>query len=159
MSSLEIDEAQRQSRWDARFLDMAKLVAGWSKDPSTQTGAVIVRPDRTVASLGYNGFPRRMMDYPERYVNREEKYERIVHCEMNAVLNAHGPVNGCTLYTWPLMSCKRCAVHMAQAGIWRCVAPLLKPGTDRYERWQPQLDIAKRWLEECGVFVSLVEYD
>jgi hypothetical protein len=33
-------------KWDRRFLGLAAEVAGWSKDPSTQVGAVIVRPDR-----------------------------------------------------------------------------------------------------------------
>ena len=28
-------------KWDLRFLEMGKLVSMWSKDPSTQTGAVI----------------------------------------------------------------------------------------------------------------------
>lgn len=29
------------TKWDARFLDLAALVASWSRDPSTQVGAVI----------------------------------------------------------------------------------------------------------------------
>ena len=28
------------SRWDQRFLDLAKQIASWSKDPSRQIGAV-----------------------------------------------------------------------------------------------------------------------
>jgi dCMP deaminase len=51
-------------KWDARFLDLARHVATWSRDPSTQTGAVIVRPNRTIASVGYNGFPRDCNDDP-----------------------------------------------------------------------------------------------
>jgi len=45
-------------RWDRWFLDMAEFVSGKSKDPSTKCGAVITRPDHTVVSMGYNGFPR-----------------------------------------------------------------------------------------------------
>ena len=44
-------------KWDARFLDLAVYVADWSKDPSTKVGAVLVRPDRTIAALGFNRFP------------------------------------------------------------------------------------------------------
>jgi len=44
--------------WHDRFFAMADLVGSWSKDPSTKVGAVIIRPDRTIASVGYNGFPR-----------------------------------------------------------------------------------------------------
>ena len=64
-------------KWDSRFLELAKLVSTWSKDPSTKTGAVIVRPDRSVASIGFNGFPVKMSDHQELYDNREEKYSRL----------------------------------------------------------------------------------
>ncbi|NMU72603.1 cell division protein DedD, partial [Vibrio parahaemolyticus] len=31
------------SKWAKRFYQMAELVASWSKDPSTQVGAVITK--------------------------------------------------------------------------------------------------------------------
>ena len=43
-------------KWDRRFMDMARLVASWSKDPSSQVGAVITR-GKFVISVGFNGFP------------------------------------------------------------------------------------------------------
>ena len=46
---------KKSNKWETRFLEMARLVSGWSKDPSTKVGAVIVRPDKTIASVGYNG--------------------------------------------------------------------------------------------------------
>lgn len=52
--------------WDDWFLGMAEYVASASKDPSTRTGCVIVRPDRTVGSVGYNGLPRGVHDQAER---------------------------------------------------------------------------------------------
>lgn len=52
------------SKWDSRFMDLARLVAGWSKDPSTQVGAVIVDPDKRIVSTGFNGFPRCVNDAP-----------------------------------------------------------------------------------------------
>jgi dCMP deaminase len=42
--------------WDRYFLGVAEAVAQASKDPSTKVGSVIVRPDRTFVSFGYNGF-------------------------------------------------------------------------------------------------------
>ena len=63
---------------------MAKLVASWSKDPSTQVGAVAVR-NRTVIAQGYNGFPRGCDDHELYYLNKAIKYKRIVHAEMNAI--------------------------------------------------------------------------
>ena len=75
------------NKWDIRFLEMAKLVASWSKDPSTQVGAVAVR-NRTVIAQGYNGFPRGCDDHELYYLNKAIKYKRIVHAEMNAIYNA-----------------------------------------------------------------------
>lgn len=119
--------------WDIRFLKLAKEISSYSKDRSTQCGAVLVRPDKTVCSVGYNGFPKKMPDLDEYYENREEKYSRIIHCEINAVLAAREPLNGYTLYVWPFMTCERCAVHVIQAGITRVVAP--ETPLDKKERW------------------------
>lgn len=142
-------------KWDFRFLELARLVAGWSKDPSTQTGAVIVRPDRTVASLGYNGFPRLCDDDPALYADRETKYARIVHCEMNAILAAREPLHGYTLYTFPFMSCDRCAAHVIQAGIVRCVAP--KPDAEKLTRWAEAFERTRRLFNEARVSLDEVE--
>lgn len=146
---IDSQRALDRNKWDARFIELAKNVAGWSKDPSTQTGAVIVRPDRTVASIGYNGFPRGCDDSPELYADRDNKLASIVHCEMNAVLSAREPLNGCTLYTWPFMSCDRCAAHMVQAGIKRTVAPVITP--ELAVRWEKSISTARRLYREAGV--------
>ena len=136
-------------KWDIRFLKMAEHIAQWSKDPSTKCGAVIVAPDRTVVSLGYNGFPRSMDDDEKLYINRDTKYQRIVHCEMNAVLSAYRNVKGCTLYTWPFLSCPRCAVHMIQAGIVRCVSCVLSD--DKEDRWNEAIKESVKFFNEAGV--------
>jgi len=141
-------------KWDLRFLEMAKLVSTWSKDPSTKCGAVITNGNRVV-SVGFNGFPQNMIDLPENYSNREEKYSRIVHCEMNALLFAKENTAGCTLYTWPLMSCDRCFVHMAQSGINRFVAP--KPSDELVTRWGAAMDRVRVYIKESGA--ELVEID
>ena len=119
------------TKWDLRFLDVAKLVATWSKDPSTKCGAVIVRPNKSIVSTGFNGFPQSMSDAPELYAEREVKYSRVVHCEINALLFTREPVNGYTLYTTG-PCCDRCAVQMIQAGISRFVA---YTAPDMMERW------------------------
>lgn len=140
----------RQDKWDRRFLRLAEHIAGWSQDPSTKTGAVIVDEHNRVVSTGYNGFPKSMPDYPEWYFNRDEKYSRIVHCEMNAILFAHRDLSGFTLYTWPLLSCDRCFVFVAQAGIRRCVAPVLTdPGL--IERWGPQMTKVRGYAQEMSI--------
>jgi dCMP deaminase len=141
-------------KWDDRFLSMAADIASYSKDPSTKTGAVIIRPDRTIAATGYNGFPAKLNDDEALYADRETKYERIIHCEMNAVLNARERVEGYTLYTWPFLSCPRCAVHMITAGITKVVAPACPE--DKLERWGDALERTKSIFKEAGVIV--IEY-
>lgn len=145
----------KMDKWDIRFMRLAQEVSTWSKDPSTQVGAVLVSPDRSDIVLGYNGFPRRMSDAPELYNNREQKYGRIIHGEMNAVLMARRPVAGYTLYTWPMLSCDRCAVHMVQAGIARAVGP--KPLPDQASRWEKPLGLTRQYFAEAGI--QICEYD
>ena len=93
-------------KWDQRFLELAKLVSTWSKDPSTKVGAVIAH-DRKIISVGYNGFPEGVLDTAERYYDRETKYKYMVHAERNALLFANTSVKGMTLYTYPFMPCIR----------------------------------------------------
>jgi len=146
------EESQRRResgyKWDRRFLRLADHVATWSKDPSTQVGAVIVRPDRTIASIGFNGFPRGMDDSPELLADREVKYSRTVHAEMNAILNAPAPVKGCTLYL-AMLPCDRCAVHVIQAGIVRVVA--WEMTEDMNSRWADSMGRTRDMLREAGV--------
>jgi len=152
----ELQNASRE-KWDVRFLELAKFIASWSKDPSTKTGAVIVRPNKSVASVGFNGFPTKLIDSEKDYSNRDVKYSKIIHCEMNALLFAREQVTGYTLYTYPLASCERCAVHMIQAGITRCVFP--KIPHDQQERWQDSVNRTKTYLTEAEVDWREVDFE
>lgn len=142
------------SKWDKFYIGLAAYIATASKDPSTQTGAVIVRPDRTIAALGFNGFPRGCNDDKVLYADRDLKYARIIHCEMNAILTAREPLHGYTLYTWPFMSCNRCAAHVIQSGIKRCVAPLATE--EALTRWKDSFLLSEALFEEAGVTVDFV---
>ena len=84
-------------KWDKRFLDLAKHISTWSKDPSTKVGSVIVY-NRRILSTGYNGFPAGVYDDPKVYANREEKNKIVIHAEENA-LGFPGKYDGATLYT------------------------------------------------------------
>jgi dCMP deaminase len=144
-----------KKRWDLRFLDMARLIATWSKDPSTKVGCVIVGPDREIRSTGFNGFPRGIADTPVRYNNREQKYQLVSHAESNALIQAARigvSVKGCTAYcTWP--SCIRCSVSMIQVG----VAELVYPASIEIpERWKADFDSSLALLKEAGVTVRSV---
>lgn len=137
------------TKWDVRFIDLAKTVSKWSKDPSTKIGAVIVGPDNGVISVGFNGFPKGMPDDMSLYNNRDEKYSRTVHGEVNALIFASRPIPPQSiLYTYPLMSCERCVVQMLQAGIRRFVAPI---ATDEHlARWGEAFDKTRKYISECG---------
>lgn len=145
------------SKWDIRFLQMARLVSTWSKDPSTKTGAVIVRSNLTIAGVGFNGFPQSMNDNEELYNNREEKYSRIVHCEVNAAIFAKGSIQGAVLYTWPFLSCDRCCVQMLQSGIRRFVAPQATP--DQLTRWGSAFEKVRQYCLEAHVVVDEIPMD
>lgn len=138
-------------KWDKRFIDLAEHVSTWSKDPSTKVGAVIVDANRRIVSVGYNGFPANVYDFPERYENREIKYEMIVHGEINAILFANRDLHGCTLYTWPFQPCARCASIVVQKGISRVVAPI-----NKNPKWTKSFTLASDIFHEAKVKLELV---
>lgn len=101
-------------KWAHRFMDLAKTVATWSKDPSSQVGAVIVDPDQRIVSLAYNGYPRYISDI--NYDFREYKIARVVHAEANAILYARQNLRDCIMVT-TLFPCSQCAALIIQSGM------------------------------------------
>lgn len=152
------DKNTSQRDWDIHYLIGAQWACRKSKDPSTQTGAILVRPDHSLCSAGFNGFPRNMKDDPELYADREKKYSRTVHCEMNALLLSQDATHkGYTLYTWPFASCDRCAVHMIQAGVTRFVFPEMPP--EKAVRWKDVMELAEGYMLEAGCEVVKIPHD
>ena len=137
--------------WDYRFLDLSKLIASWSKDPSTKVGAVIVDKDRRILSLGYNGFPLGISD-DKRLDNREIKYKMVVHAECNALLFCSEPPVGATIYTYPFMPCPKCAGMIIQTGITRVVSY-----KSNNERWSEEFALSRNMFKEAGI--ELLEYE
>ena len=112
------------NKWDLRYLKLAEEVASWSKDPSTQIGAIAVGNKGQVLSQGYNGFPRGILDKEAYYLDRETKYKYVVHAEMNVIYNAtyNGvSLDGATMYVTGLPVCSDCAKGIIQVGIRRVV--------------------------------------
>lgn len=142
--------SQNYDKWDLRFLDLAKFISGWSKDPSTQVGAVIVDPDKRIVSLGYNGFPININDN-ERLQDRETKYKIIIHAECNALMFANKSVEGCTLYTYPFIPCPKCAGMLIQSGIKRIVSYNNEP-----DRWKDDFKISHQLFSEASINLILL---
>lgn len=126
---------------------MAQEVASWSRDPSTKVGCVIVRPDKTIASLGFNGFARGVSDTPIRLENREQRLLYTTHAELNAILGAREPLNGCSLFVWPMQPCAHCASAIIQAGISSVYCPL----ADIKNEWADSFKAAFQMFVEAGV--------
>ena len=134
------------SKWDERFMDMAHLVATWSKDPSTKVGSCIVDSKKRIVSVGFNGSPVGVGDVGERTT----RLMRTVHAEVNAATFANRSIEGCTIYVTHA-PCSNCAAILIQHGIAEAVFP--KPADDFLERWGESYKEALAMFGEAGVNV------
>lgn len=135
------------TKWEARFMKMAQEVASWSRDPSTKVGCVIVRPDKTIASLGFNGFARGVEDSNERLENRDQRLLFTTHAELNAILGAREPLDGCSIFVWPMQPCAHCASAIIQSGIKTVYCPI----SDIRNEWADSFEAAFKMFVEAGV--------
>lgn len=145
--------------WAKRFLELAQVVATWSKDPSTKVGAVIVDVNRRIVATGYNGLPQGVDDAVERYTNRDVKYPMIVHAETNAILHAGRRLDDCCLVVM-MHPCARCAGLIIQSGL-RFVAFPHPSYDDRMQRepWKTEGAIALQMMQEADVEILYLHND
>ena len=138
-----------RGKWQARFIKLAEEISTWSKDAGTRVGAVIVRPDRTICSVGFNGFPRKVKDSQDAIANRDIKLFRTIHAELNAILSAKEPLAGYSLFVWPFQPCAQCAAAIIQAGI----TEVYCPNNDHlaHERWSDSFKAALQMFDEAEV--------
>ena len=144
------------NKWDQRYLALAKEVSTWSKDPSTQVGAVTVGSKKEVLSQGFNGFPRGIDDTDERYHHRETKYKLVVHAEMNAIYNATysgTSLDGATLYVYGLPICSECAKGIIQVGIKKVVVEKSK----ELDNWNESVQLSQKMFDEAGVELIITQ--
>lgn len=137
--------------WNRKYLLLAQHISSWSKDPSTQVGAVAVGDVGQILATGYNGFPRNIEDSEKRLTIRELKYKLVVHAEMNCIYNAtHNGVSlkDSTLYVWGLPVCSECAKGVIQVGIKHIVMPQYK---DLPEKWLESSFQSKLLFDEAGL--------
>ena len=145
-----------QEKWDLRFLALAKEVSTWSKDPSTQVGAVLVK-DRKVVGMGFNGLPEKVLDTEERLNDRALKYPMTVHAEVNAILQAGHAAKGATIYVYPSFDmppiCSDCAGVAIQAGVAGIVGFAPEENDERANRWKDSIDISAQMWKEAGLLI------
>lgn len=141
------------NKWDERFLELAEHISQWSKDPSTKVGCVIVNHNKTVISVGYNGFPRGVDDHPDRYENRDMKYLMVQHAEANAIASSKEPLDGYTAYVTH-HPCSNCTGLLIQSGIARIVTR--EPNPDFAKRFQNSFDASRIMCNEAGIQIDII---
>ena len=140
--------------WDESYMQICRVIAKRSKDPSTQTGACIVDENNIIISLGYNGFPRGCHDDNLPWGREGDfcnaKYAYVVHAEANAILNADKNTKGAKMYCG-LFPCNECSKMIIQAGIKEVIYE-----DDKYhdqEIWQA----SRKILDMAGIKYRLYE--
>ena len=150
---LNTNKLPLDSKWILRFLYLADHVSTWSKDPSSKIGAVIAR-DKNIISVGYNGFPPQIADTAKRLTNRNSKYLRTIHAELNAIKFARGNTEGAAIYC-NVPPCHDCAKHIISHNIKYVYA--WEPSEDLKQRWQESFATSEVLFEEAGVEYFIVE--
>ncbi|CZF84237.1 MULTISPECIES: dCMP deaminase family protein [Grimontia] len=137
------------SKWAVRFYQMAELVGSWSKDPSTQVGAVITKGNRIV-SVGFNGYPHGISDSADTD-DREMKLLKTLHAEENAILFAKRDLADCEIWVTHF-PCPNCAAKIIQTGITQVHCP--EQTEDFLSRWGEKIKVSADMFKQAGVEVT-----
>lgn len=140
------------SIWDNRFIALAEHIASWSKDPSTQVGAVIVDDKKRIVSVGFNGYPMGIPD--DDLDNRQSKYGKIIHAEQNAILFSKKDLTGFTIYVWPMPPCTQCASTIIQSGITRVVTCCAN--AEQFKRWGDKIKITEEMFNCVDIEIKYI---
>ncbi len=145
------------AQYDKSFLRQAYEYAyKFSKDPSTQVGAVLVK-NGVILTSGVNGFPPGVAETEERW-QRPLKYDFAEHAERRCIYDAARKglsTAGTTMYM-PWFPCPECARAINLAGIEELVGHKSMIDMDQ-ERWAEKLGIAMVILKESRVRFRQVE--
>lgn len=145
------------NKWSLRYLNLAKEVSTWSKDPSTKVGAISVGNKGQIISQGFNGFPRGVNDSDQRLNNKEQKYKYVVHGEMNCIYNAchnGSSLKDSTLYVYGLPICSECAKGVIQVGVAKVIMQHPKSITSK---WSESFNLTSEMFNEANV--QYLRYD
>jgi len=135
------------SKFDAKYLRMAKIWATNSYCKRRQVGALLVK-DNMIISDGYNGTPAGFENVCEDENGVTKPY--VLHAEANAITKVAQSGNsayGATLYV-TASPCMECSKLIIQSGIKRVVY------SDEY-----RLDDGIKLLKRAGIEVEKLEVD
>jgi dCMP deaminase len=147
-----------KKKWQKRFMEMAFLTSTWSKD-STQVGAVIAKGNQVI-SLGFNGLAKPFKDkkihrdQSKTKIKREDKLNRTIHAEHNAVLFGKVDLTGFAIFTTH-HPCVSCTAMLAQVGIKDIYVP--KQNAYYLERWGEQVKTSKKMIKEAGIKLHFIK--
>lgn len=122
--------------WHEYALEIAKVASLRSEDPYQKVGACVLRHDKSVAGIGYNGAPRGIeIDWS----NRDERRARVIHAEINAL--AYCKPGECWVLACNLLPCRNCLQTIAAYGIKTVI----------YEQVYTQDDLALKLANEFKI--------
>ena len=120
--------------WGEYALKLAQAAAERSEDPYIKVGACVLRNDKSVAGVGYNGPPSKInIDWS----NRDERRKRVIHAEINAL--RYSTPGECSLLACTLLPCNDCLKTIAAHGIKQVIY------SEVYEKDQTSLDLAREF--------------
>lgn len=144
------------SDWHELNMEIAKMVAMKSQDPSTKVGAVITLRGEIVSS-GFNKIPGKILHTVHQMEDRSWKYPRIIHAEQDAIMSLPRTefLSGRVHLYCTHFPCERCAAMIAHAGIDEVFTRRIPQ--DFMERWGASVKLAQSILDEAGVAVTFLE--
>lgn len=139
-----------------KLIPIANAYAQLSKD-SVKVGAILCDEEGGIISAGFNGFPRGVEDFQERYDAEDIRDRLIVHAEVNALLQAArtgASTQGSTLVVWGRTVCGECAKAAVQAGVIKIIMPRVEP--EQSLKWT----MHRQWTRiiAAEAQVELIEY-
>lgn len=153
-----LQHKKTSSKWLRRYMNMAVMVAGWSKHPEWKVGAVAWGDFGQILATAFNGWPRGMVsEEDERAKANPKSVSKTVHAESNLICNAN--LTNVTLLgssaAITLFPCSRCSLLLAQVGVAQIVVPKILPDGLK-PKWTSDWKIAREILKDTGVEVTLI---
>ena len=141
-----MEEKERRISWQELFVNIAKEVSKRSQDPRTKVGAVIVKDNR-ILGIGYNAEPKNCnckFDW-----NTSEKYDYVIHAELNAIANSTyfgNSLRGADIYLTlsPCHDCMKLLVQYEFKNVY-------------YLKEYKDFELSKKIAEGCGINLIKVE--